>query len=98
MDEAGNTIKEGEDGEADVGLSVKYTYLYHIGSIAAGSLILALIVFARLIATIMSKAASSTDNEKMKSVIKCIECCLACLENTIEYLNNAAYAYMAVSG
>lgn len=31
-------------------------------------------------------------------MIKCVQCCLACLEKTIEYLNNAAYCYMAVSG
>jgi len=30
--------------------------------------------------------------------MKCIECCLACLEKTVEYLNSSAYSYMAVSG
>lgn len=31
-------------------------------------------------------------------MIKCAECCLKCLEKIADYINKAAYAYMAVSG
>lgn len=49
---------EKKDPEADVLLSLRYTYLYHIGSLACGSFILALVVFARIWAYIIEKASS----------------------------------------
>jgi hypothetical protein len=54
------SVKEGQenrDPEAIVGLSLKFTYLYHIGSLACGSFILALIIFARIWAYIIEKSA-----------------------------------------
>lgn len=91
------STKDGKNPEADVGLSLKYSFLYHIGSLACGSFILALIIFARIVAAICEKAINTND-DRLKCMIKCMQCCLACLEKTVEYLNNAAYAYMAVSG
>lgn len=31
-------------------------------------------------------------------MVKCGECCLACIEKICDYINSAGYAYMAVSG
>lgn len=87
-----------KDPEAEVGLSLKYSFLYHVGSLACGSFILALIIFARIWAYIIEKSANAIGDKKVECLMKCIQCCLTCLEKTIEYLNSAAYSYMAVSG
>lgn len=34
----------------------------------------------------------------MKLILRCVGCCLWCLEKIADYINEAAYAYMAVSG
>ena len=52
------STKDGSNPAADVSLSLKYTFLYHIGSLACGSFILALIVFARIWAYIIEKSAT----------------------------------------
>ena len=95
------SIKAGEDKkdpEADVGLSLKYSFLYHIGSLACGSFILALITFARIWAWIIENTAKRAGDKAGECLMKCILCCLTCLEKTVEYLNDAAYAYIACSG
>jgi len=69
------SVKEGgenKDPEADVGLSLKFTYLYHIGSLACGSFILALIVLARIWAYIIEKAANQIGDNKLECLMKCI--------------------------
>jgi len=40
---------ENKEGEADVAMGFKFTYLYHIGSIAMGSFIIALVQLIRYI-------------------------------------------------
>lgn len=52
------STKDGQNPEAEIGLSLKYTYLYHLGSLACGSFILALIVFAQFVAYACEKAAA----------------------------------------
>lgn len=51
------STKDGQNPEADVGLSLKYSFLYHAGSIACGSFILAMIIFARVVAFVIEKSA-----------------------------------------
>lgn len=38
------------------------------------------------------------DNVAVKCILGCAECCLACIDKICDYINRAAYAYMAVSG
>jgi hypothetical protein len=47
-----------KDGEAEVGLGFKFAYLYHVGTIAFGSFIIALITFIRYIFLYAAKAAA----------------------------------------
>ena len=66
------STKDGLNAEADVGLSLKYTFLYHIGSLACGSFILALIIFARIWAYIMEKSANAIGDKKVECLMKCV--------------------------
>jgi choline transporter-like protein 2/4/5 len=96
-----STIEDGEDGgEATVSLGFKFAFLNHMGSLAAGSFIIAVIRFIRLVFLYMAKQAekASGDNQAVKLVVAIGECCLRCLEEVCDYINGHAYAYMAVSG
>jgi len=88
------------DGHADVSSGVKMAWVNHVGSIAFGSFIIALVEFIRIVvATITEQATKASGNNP---AVKCISCCanciMACIEKIVDYINKAAYAYMAVSG
>jgi hypothetical protein len=88
------------EGSATVGIGFKYAYLYHSGSLMMGSFIIALIQLIRIIFYhVAKKAAKASGNNKViEIIIKCGECYLSCLESICDYINDSAYAYMAVSG
>lgn len=88
-----------EEGSAEVGLGFSYAVL-HAGSIAIGAFIIALIRFIRLVFLYLAKEAQkqSGDNAVVKGIVRAAECVLACIEKICDYINQAAYAYQAVSG
>jgi len=94
-----NSNKDHE-GEAEVGFGFRLAYAVHAGSLAFGSLIIAIIQFIRIcIVTVMQQAErASGENAGVKIVIACANCCLKCIEKICDYINSCAYAYMAVSG
>ena len=89
-----------EEGAADVSLGFSIAYTYHMGSVAFGSFIIALVRFIRIVFLYLAKQAqkSSGDNPVVKGVVQCANCVLACIEKICDYINSAAFAYMAVSG
>ncbi len=55
---------------------------YHLGSLAFGSLILAIVQFMQIVVEIVKKQAEAQDADKnvvFKYVINCVRCCLACV-------------------
>lgn len=88
------------DGNASVCLGFKLAYMNHVGSLALGSFIIALVQFVRIvIMTIVEQAAKTHgENKVTRCILNCANCCLACIEKVCDYINQAAYAYMAVSG
>lgn len=88
------------DGEADVGMAFKFAYMYHAGSLAFGSFIIAVIQFIRIVFMVLAEQAqkASGNNWAVRTIVACANCMLKCLEKICDYINKAAYAYMAVSG
>lgn len=88
------------DGSADVGLGFKFAFMFHAGSLALGSFVIALIQFIRICFKVLAEQAenASGDNAAVKIMIKIGECCLKCIEKVCDYINTMAYGYMAVSG
>jgi len=41
---------------------------------------------------------ASGENPAVKLIVACAACCLKCVEKICDYLNSAAYCYMAISG
>lgn len=85
------TIKDddGIAGDSNVSLGYSLAFKYHLGSLASGSLILAIIWIIRRIFEYMSKKLNDATGESCitKCFIGCCNCCLACFEKFIRYLN-----------
>jgi len=88
------------EGSAEVGTGFNWAFNYHAGSIAIGAFVIALIRFIRIVFVYLAQQAeqASGDNEAVKMLVKVAECILACIEKICDYINESAYAYMAVSG
>ena len=88
------------DGNADVGIGFKFAFMFHAGSLAFGSFIIAVVQFIRTVFAVLAEQAenASGDNAAVKIMIACGKCCLKCIEKIVDYINTMAYGYMAVSG
>lgn len=87
--------------ESTIRVSVKRLFRYHLGSIAFGSFILAVVQFIRLcLAYIENKLKQSGQSDKklVKYLIKCCQCYMRCFERFIKFLNKNAYIMIAIKG
>jgi len=82
------------DGTRPVSSSFYYSITYSFGSICLGSLIVAILKTARLIARMAVN--SGGDNSASRFIAMCCVCVLGCIEGLIEYFNEWAYAYVAM--
>jgi choline transporter-like protein 2/4/5 len=74
---------------------------YHIGTLAFGSLIVAIIQTVRVILAIIEyrlKQTAGKDNTAVTLMLRCAQCCLACLECVVNFVNKNAYIVQAVEG
>ncbi|KAF2353312.1 Choline transporter-like [Trinorchestia longiramus] len=79
--------------------SLGRTLRYHIGTLAFGSLIIAIVRMIRLIFEyIDKKVREKTDNIVVKCLMCCCRCCLYCLEKFLKFVNRNAYVYCAIYG
>ena len=71
---------------------------FHLGSIAFGSFIVAVVQFARYLLMYFEKQAQAQKNKVMVMILKVAQCCLWCLEKCIKFLNKNAYIQIALQG
>ncbi|GAB1597590.1 Hypothetical predicted protein [Argonauta hians] len=71
---------------------------YHLGSLAFGSLIVAIVKFIKAILSFISYKLRDSNNKVAKFMIKCMSCCFWCLENFLSFLNKNAYIQIAIHG
>jgi len=91
----------GQGASGTVRKSTWRLFRYHFGSIAFGSLILAIVQLIRIILAYMEAQAKKTgakDNKLAQFAFKCLQCYLACFERFIKFLNKNAYIQIALSG
>jgi len=79
-------------------IGVRNTFRYHLGSIAFGSLIIAIIQFIRYVMKYFEKQAEAQKNMVMKYILKCLQCCMWCFEKCMKFLNKNAYIQIALLG
>ncbi|CAG5124160.1 unnamed protein product, partial [Candidula unifasciata] len=71
---------------------------YHTGSLAFGSLIIALVQMVRAFLEYVNRKLKGTENNVAKFILKCLRCCFWCLEKFLRYVNKNAYILIAVHG
>ena len=80
--------------------SLGWLLRYHIGSIAAGSLILAVVWLVRIVFQYLEEAMKNDPNNNKLAgcALKCINCLLGCLEKFVKFFNKHVYIEMAIKG
>lgn len=76
--------------------SITVTVVYHLGTIAFGSCILAIIRFIRAVLSYIDQKLRMYNNEVVRCLICVCQCCLWCLEKFMRFLNRNAYIMCAM--
>ncbi|ERE75842.1 choline transporter-like protein 2 isoform 2, partial [Cricetulus griseus] len=71
---------------------------YHTGSLAFGSLILAIVQIIRVVLEYLDQRLKAAQNKFAKFLMVCLKCCFWCLEKFIKFLNRNAYIMIAIYG
>eukprot|EP00933_Yihiella_yeosuensis_P021940 TRINITY_DN17289_c0_g2_i2.p1 TRINITY_DN17289_c0_g2~~TRINITY_DN17289_c0_g2_i2.p1 ORF type:complete len:939 (-),score=198.73 TRINITY_DN17289_c0_g2_i2:197-3013(-) len=73
-------------------------FRYHLGSVAFGAFLVALVQFIRAILKYYEEQAKAAKNRVMVMVFKVLQCCLWCFEKCLKFLNKNAYIQIALMG
>ncbi|RMB90084.1 hypothetical protein DUI87_33539 [Hirundo rustica rustica] len=71
---------------------------YHTGSLAFGSLVLAVVQVIRVTLEYLDHRLKAAENKFAKFLLSCLKCCFWCLEKFIKFLNRNAYIMIAIYG
>jgi len=91
----------GQAAKGTIRKSIHRLLRYHFGSIAFGSLILAIVQMIRLILAYMQQQAKKMQGKEgkiIKFVLGCLQCYMACFERFVKFLNKNAYIQIALTG
>ena len=75
-------------------------FRYHFGTICFGSFIIATVQLARIILMALDKHTKQLQekNKMVKYAMKCLACCLFCLEKILKFITDYCYIYVAMQG
>lgn len=85
-------------GSGVVFSSIFNTLYYHIGTLAFGSLLIAIVQIIRAILERIRRRLKRADSKIANSIICCCQCCFCMLEACIKFLNKNAYIQTAIFG
>uniref|UniRef100_A0A667XDW8 Choline transporter-like protein n=1 Tax=Myripristis murdjan TaxID=586833 RepID=A0A667XDW8_9TELE len=71
---------------------------YHTGSLAFGSLILAVVQMFRIVLEYLDHKLKGAHNAFARFLLCCLKCCFWCLEHFIKFMNRNAYIMIAIYG
>jgi solute carrier family 44 (choline transporter-like protein), member 2/4/5 len=73
------------------------TFRYHMGSIAFGSLLIAVIQFIRAVMAYLQRhsKAMQEGNRLVKAMFCCVQCCLKCLQTLVEVFTRNAFIFVS---
>ena len=80
--------------------SLKRVLRYHIGSMAFGALLVALVQLARAILAYVDKQTKTWQDKSklLKVAFKVVACCLWCFEKAMKFITRNAYIFIAING
>jgi choline transporter-like protein 2/4/5 len=86
-------------GRCPVCRSYRVTCRFHLGTVAFGALIIAIVQFIRLVVGYIQKKLNQAGESRAKKIIMClVQCCLWCLEKCVKFISKNAYIYTALKG
>lgn len=83
-------------GSWTVFFSIKDVLIYHLGTCAFGSLLIAIVQLIRAAIAKAQKTAKKTENKALQWILCCCQCCFWCLEKFIKFINKNAYIQTAI--
>ncbi|KAB0800868.1 hypothetical protein PPYR_05222 [Photinus pyralis] len=78
--------------------SIIRTLRYHLGTLAFGSLIIAICSMIRALLEYIDQKLKAYDNFVTKAILCCCKCFFWCLESFIKFINRNAYIMCAIHG
>jgi solute carrier family 44 protein 1 (choline transporter-like protein)/choline transporter-like protein 2/4/5 len=89
----------GEKGkQRAVKTGIRMAFRYHMGSLAFGSLLIAMVQFVRYTLMYLEKQSAAAKNRVIVLAFKVIQCCLWCFEKCLKFSNKNAYIQIALVG
>ena len=73
------------------------TIRYHLGSVAIGSLLLAIVIFLQIV-LLFIRRLKPAKNQIVQWLICCCLCCLKCIQFILKFINKNAYIQIAITG
>ena len=94
------TCSSDTNGSGNVCRGIYWIIRYHLGTIAFGSFLIALIQLIRIIFEYYRKQIEKANKENplIKCLICATRCCLDCLERFIKFISKNAYIQCAITG
>ncbi|KAI8622610.1 plasma-membrane choline transporter-domain-containing protein [Chytriomyces sp. MP71] len=74
------------------------TSCYHLGSIALGAMLIAIVQTLRVIMMVFKRMAKKSKLKFLMPLINCCQCCLAWLEKLVKWINKNSYIMIAIEG
>jgi hypothetical protein len=74
------------------------SFRYHLGTLAFGSLVIAVVQFVRYILMYFERQAAAAKNRVVVLALRVVQCCLYCFEKCLKFLNKNAYIQVALVG
>jgi len=94
-----NQHERGAFTRAPLMASVCRTIRFHLGSIALGSLILAVVRFTRAVLMYLQKKFISNDPNGLQRCVLClVHCCLKCLDCCLDKLSKNGFVWISIWG
>ncbi|CAD8140524.1 unnamed protein product [Paramecium pentaurelia] len=89
-----------EGGSNPLSTAIGRFFRYHLGTVAFGSLILAIIEFIRIWLAFLYKQQEELikKNKFFEYLFKCLMCCMWCFEKCVQYINKNAYVVSNMTG
>ncbi|GAU97770.1 hypothetical protein RvY_09007 [Ramazzottius varieornatus] len=78
--------------------SVGRCFRYHLGSVAFGALVIAVVRFIRWLLENLDEKLRQSHLGFARFLVKCCACCLWCLEKFLKFINKNAYIMVAIYG
>eukprot|EP00180_Rhodochaete_pulchella_P000291 Plantae.Rhodophyta-Rhodochaete_pulchella.ctg12043.p1 GENE.Plantae.Rhodophyta-Rhodochaete_pulchella.ctg12043~~Plantae.Rhodophyta-Rhodochaete_pulchella.ctg12043.p1 ORF type:complete len:282 (-),score=65.22 Plantae.Rhodophyta-Rhodochaete_pulchella.ctg12043:123-932(-) len=99
-DEIETSGMESTMGRFPVVDALKVTLRFHLGSIAFGSMLIAIVQFIRAALEYLNSKTQKLQQKNivLKAVFCCVRCCLWCFEKCIKFLTNYAFVVIAIKG